>query len=273
MAPHTREFEGADGVAIGADVIGDGPPLLLVHGTSADKARWAPLLPLLEDRFTCIAIDRRGRGSSGDAEPYRIALEFGDIAAVVGALSAAGDPVSVFAHSYGALCSLEASLKTGSVGRLVLYEPPVPTSGPITPPDVLAALRRHAERGDRDAVLETFALKVVRYPPAEYDMIRSLPAWKQRQAAALTIPRELGALDEDYGFDAARFAGFAVPTLLLLGADSPAFLQDATRLLHETLPDSQLEVMPGQQHNAIDAAPALVARLATAFLAPEGGRQ
>ena len=51
-----------DGVEIGCEVSGQGPPLVLVHG--AGSARWGfgALRPLLEDRFTVIAVDRRGRG-------------------------------------------------------------------------------------------------------------------------------------------------------------------------------------------------------------------
>ena len=50
---------------------------MLVHG--AGSARWGfdVLRPLLEDRFSIIAIDRRGRGDSGDAQgPYAIESEF-----------------------------------------------------------------------------------------------------------------------------------------------------------------------------------------------------
>ena len=69
---------------IACDVSGSGRPLVLVHG--AGSARWGfdVLRPLLEDRFSVIAIDRRGRGESGDAPgPYAIESEFEDVAAVV----------------------------------------------------------------------------------------------------------------------------------------------------------------------------------------------
>lgn len=62
---------------------GNGPPLVLVHGSTADHTRWANLLPELESRFTVIAMDRRGRGGSGDASLYTLEQEFDDVAAVV----------------------------------------------------------------------------------------------------------------------------------------------------------------------------------------------
>ena len=77
-----------------------------------------------EQRFTVYALDRRGRGGSEDAQPYTIEREFDDVAATVNAI---GEPVNVLGHSYGALCALEAALRTDHIRKLVLYEPPIPS--------------------------------------------------------------------------------------------------------------------------------------------------
>src|SRR5262245_17922096 len=119
-----------DGTPIGFERSGKGPPLVLVHGTSADHTRWKPLLPELESRFTLYAVDRRGRGGSGDASTYSVEREFEDIAAVVDAV---GEPSFLLGHSYGAVCALEASLRTHNVRKLVLYEPPIRTAEPLYP--------------------------------------------------------------------------------------------------------------------------------------------
>jgi pimeloyl-ACP methyl ester carboxylesterase len=98
---------------------GKGPPLVLVHGTAADHSRWRPVIPALEESFTVYAIDRRGRGGSGDAEDYSVEKEFEDVAAVVDSL---GEPVNLLGHSYGGLLALEAALLTRNVRKLVLYD-------------------------------------------------------------------------------------------------------------------------------------------------------
>src|SRR5262245_15334434 len=95
-----------DGTPIGYERSGQGPPLILVHGTTADHSRWAPVLPALSERFTVSAVDRRGRGASGDAPIYAIEREFEDVAALVDAV---GGPVYLLGHSYGALCALEGA--------------------------------------------------------------------------------------------------------------------------------------------------------------------
>ena len=55
-----------DGTEITYWTSGGGPPLVLAHGAPADHTRWRPLLPYLEPYVTVHAIDRRGRGASGD---------------------------------------------------------------------------------------------------------------------------------------------------------------------------------------------------------------
>jgi pimeloyl-ACP methyl ester carboxylesterase len=75
----TRVVSG-DGTAIAYWTSGVGPPLVLVHGTTADPTRWRPLLPYLEPHATVHAIDRRGRGASGDAPDYQVTREFEDVA-------------------------------------------------------------------------------------------------------------------------------------------------------------------------------------------------
>ncbi|MGH2627301.1 MAG: alpha/beta fold hydrolase, partial [Anaerolineales bacterium] len=70
-----------DGTLIAYQRSGEGPPLVLVHGTTADHTRWALILPELERHFSVYAMDRRGRGESGDAESYALEREFEDVAA------------------------------------------------------------------------------------------------------------------------------------------------------------------------------------------------
>ena len=93
--------ESADGTRIGYESFGDGPPMLLVHGTSATRIRWAPVRDELGSRYTIHEMDRRGRGlSTAEADAYSLEREAEDVAAVAEALD---DDVYVVAHSYGAL--------------------------------------------------------------------------------------------------------------------------------------------------------------------------
>lgn len=255
-------FTSKDGTQIACEKSGAGPALVLVHGTTADHTRWAPVMPALRQRFTVYACDRRGRGASGDGAAYAMEREFEDVAAVVDGI---GGTVDLLGHSYGALCSLEAAARAKNLRRLVLYEPPIPAGMPITPPGVIDRLQALLDAGDRDGVVTTFMREVPRVPPDQLDRMRSLPAWQARVGAAGTIPRELRAHDK-YTFAPEKFRDVKVPTLLLLGGDSPPFFRAALERVQAAVPSAQLVVLPGQQHVAIDTAPELFAREVIAFL-------
>jgi pimeloyl-ACP methyl ester carboxylesterase/alkylhydroperoxidase/carboxymuconolactone decarboxylase family protein YurZ len=256
-----------DGTSVGYSRTGDGAPLLLVHGSTSERSRWTPVLPRLQRNRSVLAMDRRGRGASGDAANYRMDAEFEDVAAVLDSLDA---PADVVAHSYGAICALEATLRTRNIRRLVLYEPPIAAKAPSAEEArgfdaVVGEIEALIGRGERAAGLETFFAKVLRMPEAEIARARTLQSWPARLALAHTLPRELRS-SRAYKFDAARFREHHIPTLIVLGGESPQRYQDTTALLHESLPGSKLAVIAGQGHGGIDGAPEVFAATVMDFL-------
>src|SRR5262245_33209218 len=124
-----------DGTQIAYWITGNGAPLVLVHGASADHTRWRPLLPFLEPHATVHAMDRRGRGASGDGADYDLTREFEDVVAVVDAVAkASGTTVDVYGHSHGGICAFGAAALTSNIRRLVLYE-----GWPVPNPEVYAS--------------------------------------------------------------------------------------------------------------------------------------
>jgi pimeloyl-ACP methyl ester carboxylesterase len=252
----------ADGVRIAFERSGNGPPLVLVHGSTADHTRWSGILPTLESKFTVVAMDRRGRGGSGDASDYSLEKEYQDVSEVI---RAAGRDVSLIGHSFGALCSMEAALHVDNLKRLVLYEPVFPVGGnPLYPPDLPARLNAILETGDRDAMLVAFFKEAVGAPDAQIEALRADPSWSRRLAAAHTALRELA--DGDYMFEPERFRGLAVETLLLVGEHSPNELTAPAQALHGVLPHSRIVTLEGQGHVAMTTAPKLFLDAVMEFL-------
>lgn len=252
-----------DGISIAYQRSGAGPPLILVHGTGGSHVRWASILPDLEPHFSLYAVDRRGRGESGDAAGYAIKREFEDVAALVEAIE---QPVYLLGHSYGGICALEAALLTQNLRKLVLYEPPIPSPDVLTYPDgLIDHLEALLAVGNREEVLMTFLREVVRMPASELAQSRASSAWSARLAAAHTLPRELRA-HEGYHFEPDRFKDLALPTLLMVGDDSPPRFKRAIDTLSATLSNSRTVVLFGQQHIAMDTAPDLFIGELLAFL-------
>jgi pimeloyl-ACP methyl ester carboxylesterase len=251
-----------DGTPIAYWRSGRGPSLVLVHGASADHTRWESVLPLLEPHVTVHAMDRRGRGASGDQPTYALADEAADVAAVVDAVAAAtGRPVDLFGHSYGATCALEAALRTDHVRRLLIYEPALAISTDEFV-DELAGLLAQDRRED---VLVTL-LRVAGMEPDQIEGARSLPSWPARVAAAHTIVRECRA-ERAYRFDPQRFAAIRVPTLLLVGSESASEIVDESNRLAAAIPAARVGTLAGQTHVAMLSAPDLFTKEILAFLA------
>jgi len=253
----------ADGTRIAVERTGSGPPLLLVHGSTADHTRWEPVRPAFAERFTVYAMDRRGRGESGDEPVYTIEGEVEDVEAV---LDEIGDPAHLLGHSFGAIVSLEAARRVDDLRSLVLYEPPLPVSDldPDSEP-TLAEMEGLIEDDAREAALETFFRDIAGVPPAELDALRSAPNWPARVEAVHTVLREERAR-KAYAFDGRRFEGLACPTLLLVGGETAPFHRAVSEVLDGTLPNSRIVVLPGQAHAAMSTAPELFADEVLAFL-------
>jgi pimeloyl-ACP methyl ester carboxylesterase len=253
----------ADGTPIAYALTGSGPPLVLVHGSTADHTRWASLLPGLETAFTVYAMDRRGRGGSGDSAAYSLDQEYDDVVAVI---RAAGRNANLLGHSFGALCAMEAALRAGDLNRLILYEPLFPVGdGPLYSPGLRERLETVFSSGDRDAFLCEFFREIVGVDEMQLRSLRAEPSWQARVASAHTALREME--DEAYRFEPTRFRELNVPTLLLLGETSPELFAAPVRALEAALPDSRVSVLPGQGHVAMTTAPDLLLGDILRFLA------
>lgn len=236
---------------------GAGPPLLLIHGATADHTTFRVVGPRFAARHEVFAMDRRGRGASGDAPagtPYAIEREHEDVAAVVDAVATATrGPVDVLGHSFGGRVALGAAPLTSNLHRLVVYE-----SAPAAPgttferPGLVERLHDLEGTGDRVELLRAFMTEVVGLTAAELAAFEANPVWRIRLAAASTLVRELTAESGD-GDDASisyLASGVRVPVLQLLGGESREVFAAGTAALDRALPDGRIVVLPGQKHAA-----------------------
>lgn len=247
----SRLVPSADGTPIAVFSSGSGPPIVLVHGAASDHTTFRVVAPLFERRFTVHAIDRRGRGASGDGPAWSIEREYEDLRAVVEAVAAEpGAPVDVIGHSFGGRVALGAALQPGHLRRLVVYEgaPPAPER-PYQSADLPARLRVVlADRGP-EALLQAFLAEVIRMSPDQLEAYRTNPVWPLRVAAAPTIIRELeGELSPAASLDVLGTVG--LPVLQLLGGDSAAPFRAATEALRARLANGRVVVIDGARHAA-----------------------
>jgi pimeloyl-ACP methyl ester carboxylesterase len=240
--------------------------LVFVHGSISTHTDWMRVAKLLAPRYTCYAMDRRGRARSGNGRaPYSLEREYEDIAAVMAEAAQSGPIAALIGHSYGAVCALGAALRH-PLPRLVIYEPPLPVGGPVGG-EYLEPYKQAIARHDPDAALEIGLTHYSRLPAETIAAMRATKAWPRLCTLAPTWIREIEAMDAlDPTVD--RYAALRCPVLLLVGSLSPEHpLRDASRALAKVLPSARVEVLDGQGHVAMRTAPEQVARLIESFLA------
>lgn len=247
----SRLIAAPDGTPIAVFTSGSGPALVLVHGTTGDHTTFRVVRPLLELRFTLHAIDRRGRGASGDRASYAIEREFEDVAAVAEwAAAEAGGPVVAVGHSYGGRAALGAALATGAIRAVVCYEgAPAPPGSTYHPDRIEDRLRERLGAGDREGAHALFMRDVVGMSEADLERYRADPVWPARVAAAHTILRELEA-EASPAASLESLGGVRQPVLQLLGGASLAVFREATSALDARLADGRVVVIDGARHGA-----------------------
>jgi pimeloyl-ACP methyl ester carboxylesterase len=263
-----RFVDSTDGTPIAVFSSGGGSPLVLAHGAAADHTTFRTVGPLFARRFAVHAIDRRGRGASGDGPAYSIEREYEDVAAVVDTFAAeTGGGVDVVGHSFGGRVALGAALRSAGMRRLVVYEGAPPADEPYQPPGLRQRLERVLASDGPAAMFETFLSEVIGMSADDIAAYRANPVWPDRVAAAPTILRELdGESSPAAALDA--LAAVQLPVLQILGGDSRAAFRRATEALDGRLRDGRVVVIDGAKHAAHHTHAARFVAEVDAFLRP-----
>jgi pimeloyl-ACP methyl ester carboxylesterase len=237
----------ADGTAIAFDQLGAGPPLIMVVGAFNTRSTTAPLAAALQDRFTVLNYDRRGRGDSGDTPPYAVEREIEDLDAL---LTEAGGSGAVFGYSSGANLALKAAAQGLPITQLALYEPPflVDESRPRPPADLAEQLAGLIAAGRRGDAVELFQTKAIGMPEPVVLQLREAPFRPGLEAIAHTLVYD-AAIIGDLTLPAELIASIATPALVIAGQKSPPLMRDAARAVADTLPNGRLCTLTGQTHD------------------------
>jgi pimeloyl-ACP methyl ester carboxylesterase len=252
------EAVGRGDVVVSYTTRGSGPTLVLVHGSFSDhNTNWTECAAMLHERFTTVAIARRGRGQTTPTADHTVEDEAEDVVAVIEAI---GGPVTVLGHSYGALVALEVAMRSPQVEKLVLYEPC--KEGLFD--DYVARFEDLARAGDFDQLVEVFLRETLETPAEIVDELKTKGNWGDWIDDAPTTLNDVRAV---FGYRGASdgVKSITVPVLLLTGSESPQHLY-RTQDLKRTLPQSHTVVLQGQGHEGMTTAPELFVREVASFV-------
>jgi pimeloyl-ACP methyl ester carboxylesterase len=224
-----------DGADIWFASIGEGRPVILLHGGLGHSGNWAHQVPaLVAAGYRAIVIDSRGHGrSTRDAKPYSYELMGEDVLAVMDALSI--PRASFIGWSDGACIALIlGATHPERVDGVLYFACNMDPSGalPFVPtPLVDRCFSRH--RQDYAALSAT---------PEDFDAFVKAVGLMQR-----TQPN----------YTAAQLAAIRVPVTVLHSQGDEFIRPEHARYLAETIPAAELQIMPGVTHFAPVQRPAL----------------
>jgi pimeloyl-ACP methyl ester carboxylesterase len=240
-----------DGTVIAYSRVGEGPALILVDGALCYRAFGpsAAVAAALAPHFTVITYDRRGRGESGDTQPYALEREIEDLEALI---AMAGGTAYVSGQSSGSALAIAAAERLPGITKLALYEAPFvvdDTGKPITPA-FLAHLRELLTADQRTEAVKAF-MRQVGTPGFMVALMPLMPVWAKLKAVAHTLPYDISTV-VPYGsgqpLPPTLGAAITAPTLVMDGGKSPAWMRHSMQALARTLPHATYRTLPGQTH-------------------------
>lgn len=258
------KIQSADGTAIAYERFGDGPPVILIGGAFNDRSTTTALAQALGTRLTAYVYDRRGRGDSDDTPPPAVEREMEDLDAVIGA---AGGAASVFGHSSGAVLALEAAARGMRIERLAVYEPSyiVDDSRPRPAADLADQLRNLVAEGRRGDAVALFLTECAGLPAEAVTGMRGAPFWAGMEALAHTLPYDVSLHGPRQSLPTARIAEIRVPTLVLQGSATDAYLATAAQAVAATIRAAEHLTLDGEDHGVLQHPDALVTPLTDFF--------
>jgi 2-succinyl-6-hydroxy-2,4-cyclohexadiene-1-carboxylate synthase len=259
-----------NGIELNYRDVGEGFPVVLVHGFTGNTRNWALTVPALRERFRCVSVDLRGHGHSGkptQREDYTLELMAGD---VIGLLEQLGiGECYLVGHSMGGMVSQAIVLARPELVRALVL---VDTAAEV--PKTLLYTERMKEREGLTEIARSQGMEAVfdaqlRMNPqremleANEDFVRtwreqflmtSVDAYVHCAHGMSTRPSLL-----------AELGTVGVPTLIVCGVNDEPFVEPS-RLMHESIPGSELVMLEGAGHSPQFEAPVKFNEVLVGFL-------
>ncbi len=223
-----------NGIGLYYATIGQGPPVLLLHGGLANSDYWGHQVAALAPHHTVILLDSRGHGrSTRDARPYGYDLMADDVVALLDTLHIA--KADIVGWSDGAILGLDLAMRhPDRVGRIFAFAANTLTSGVQDGVEKNPTFARYIARAGR-----------------EYARLSATP--KDYNAFVAQISR---MWETEPNWTDAQLKSIRAPVLVVDGDHDEAIRRAHTEYIAATVPGAALVILPNTSHFAFLQDPA-----------------
>lgn len=234
-----------NGLEIGYERAGEGPPLVFAHGAAVDGRMWRPQLADLAEEYTVVAWDEPGAGRSSDVPAdFRLPDYANCLAALIEAVALG--PAHVAGISWGGTVVLELYRQRPElVATLILIDTYAGWKGSLPEEEVRARI---------EGLREMLAVPADAFDP-------TLPGWFAGDPLSAFVPL-LEEMAADVRPESLRhqllvmaeadqrdlLAQIAVPTLLIWGEQDVRSPLSVARQFEQAIPETELVVIPDCGH-------------------------
>ena len=241
--------------------VGDGFPIVFLHGYTGSTRHWALTVPSLRDRFRCVSLDLPGHAQSEKSSDTAFYAMPNMAAVAYAAIREIGiEECYLVGHSMGGMISLQLILDHPQLVRaLVLVDT---AAAPLTGFESRNEKLRQTAR--TDGMEAAFDLRSKGDPRAADPVFLRL--WREQflmTSLEAYIGGNLAMEDRESLLD--RLASLTVPTLIVCGENDVPFLQPS-REMEAAIPDSELTIIAGAGHAPATETPREFNRTLTGFL-------
>jgi pimeloyl-ACP methyl ester carboxylesterase len=259
------------GGAVAYEVLGDGPPVVLVHGTPSWSYLWRNVANELAGRFTVYVYDLVGYGTSEQREGQDVS-----IAAQTRVLAELLDlwdlrEPCIAGHDFGGAITLRLILLDGRRFRRVALCDAVAIAPWITP--FSRHVQRHLEAFQtvpehiHHQMIATHLRTAIARDMSDAELEPYLRPWLGPVGQAAYY-RQVAQFDERYTREIEpRYGEIRTPTLVLWGEQDGWLAPEFGRRLAEAIPGARLTRIPNAGHFLPEDQPGSVAEALAAFFA------
>ncbi len=251
--------------------IGDGPPVVLVHGTPSRSFLWRNVAPALAERFSVYLFDLLGYGDSERREDQDVSIT-AQGRLLAGLLEHWGlESPDLVGHDIGGATVLRAHLIEGRAVRRIALVDAVALNPWNTP--TTAHIRAHLDAYRTMPIhiyeeIVTAHLRSAVHKPLAHEVLAAyLAPWRGEDGRAAYLRKIEQWTDDDVGGLEPLLASLRVPVRILWGEEDRWLDRSVADRLRARIRDAELRLIPNAGHFSPEDAPTVVARELLEFFA------
>ncbi len=265
--------ETINGTRLFYELTGEGPPLVLIHGSWGDHNNWGAVVPRLAESFTVLSYDRRGHSpSEAPSGQGSVNDDSADLAALVNSLDLS--PAHIVGNSFGASIVLRVAGRYPEIFRsLAVHEPPLLDflaagsefeEASRTASEAIGPVLQLLHNGNNREAAQLFA-ETVAIGPGGWERMpeAARETWIKNAPTFLDESRD----PEMATCDLAPLSGFPHPALLSYGLQSAPFFPAIVAKVAQAMPQAQVYVYEDAGHVPHVSHPDKYVQTLTSFLA------